>query len=56
MKTTDMKTIYREKIFFYTRYSKVANLQVTDVRVNKIMSLNVTTTLHITGPHRKKTK
>ena len=38
MKTTDMKTIQREKIFFYTRYSKVANLQVTDIRVNKIMS------------------
>ena len=38
LKTTDMKTIWREKNLFYARYSTIANLQVTDVRVNKIMS------------------
>ena len=39
MKTADMNTIYiKGKTLFYARYSTVANLQVTDVRVNKIMS------------------
>ena len=37
MKTSDMKNI-KGKNLFYTRYSTVANLQVRDVRVNKIMS------------------
>ena len=39
MKTTDMyEHNIKGKNLFYARYSTVANLQVTDVRVNKIMS------------------
>ena len=38
VKTTDMKKNMRGKNRFYAWYSTVANLQVTDVRVNKLMS------------------
>ena len=38
VKTTDMKKNIKGKNRSYKRYSTVANLQVTNVRVNKIMS------------------
>ena len=39
IKMRDMKkNILGKKNRYYARYSPVANLQITDVRVNKIMS------------------